>query len=530
VGARTGAGAEHATRRARATDRIARDDIAYDRLVRALIIAVLVALAACNDPPGLTLDVVTNDPAITEIQLFVGDACEGCPSSMAPPGLLARSTDIYIVKDTRAYIGEWRGDRAGFRLTSTSSHDERVPIVIAVGFDQGHMPRATSTLHDVMVPAGRAEYWQTFLETATPIVDPDPDTSGERVTVWPAMRNGPQCLMVEHGTEGADTVVPKDDTDCDGVSSTLECAPFTPNAVRQPPTIDAARCVAPVASNITGTLCLLGGSVCTETSPTVTPCEPLDVDYCAPALLCSACANGGDWDTCVKLKLAGVDPNAGNPIMAAIGCAIPMETSGVQCADTSKLRATLDAAQFLNKDGGSNVTCTDIAISEMILPLSFHHSLTLGTATLTLENFQQDCKIDVKWSGDYNRQLGTHVLVADLELDNGKHLAVPFVVHANDSCASNLQCNAVMPDSTDTMFQCTRPAPSTTTCTGSTLCYNGTPCGARCCSIGEACVDGVCQCGDGPHCVSDDACTAGGLTAGCGTMCCGIGMPCPTTP
>ncbi|HSD90879.1 MAG TPA: hypothetical protein VLB44_25315 [Kofleriaceae bacterium] len=498
--------------------------------MRAILVAVPVALAACSDPPGLTLEVVPGDPAITEVQLFVGEHCPDCPTAMAPPGLLARSTDIYLVNDTRAYLGEWRGDRVGFRLTTTGADDEHVPILIAIGFDQAHTPRATSTIRNVTVPAGRAEYWQTFLEAATPIVDPDPDASGERVALWPAMRNGPQCVMVEHGTSGADTVVPKDDTDCDGVSSTLECAPFTPNAVRQPPTVGAASCVAWAQSNLSGQICLLGGRQCTESNPTTSPCEALDVDYCAPALLCSACAGltSDNWDTCARLKLTALDTNS--TLMPAMGCTIPMEASGAQCADTSKLHATLDAAQFLPRDGSSNVKCTEIAISEMTLPLSFHHSLPIGAATLTLKNFQQDCKVDVEWSGDYTRIIGTHVLVADIELDNGKHMTVPFVLHANDSCDGSMQCNVVVPDPSDTIFQCARPAPSTTTCAGTSLCFDGTPCGARCCATGEACVDGVCQCGDGPHCVADDVCTAGGLTGGCGKTCCGTSVPCPTTP
>jgi hypothetical protein len=495
--------------------------------VRAIPVAVLVTLAACNDPPGLTLEVVPGDPAITEIQLFVGDVCEDCPSAMAPPGLLARSTDVYIVKDTRTYVGEWRGDRAGFRLTSTSEHDERVPIMIAVGFDQNHTPRGTSTLNDVTVPAGRAEYWQTFLETATPIVDPDPDTNDERVDLWPAVRNGPQCLMVEHGTSGADTLVPKDDTDCDGAPPN-ECAPFTPNAMRQPPNIDHATCVIPVPSNSVGNICLLGGAQCTEATTTTSPCESLDTDYCVPFVLCSYCATTttpDNWDSCVRLKLASIDPTT-DPLIAAMGCAIPMESSGAQCSDTNKLHATLDAAKFLSTDGGSDVKCTDIEISELMPPLSFHHSLTIGTATLTLKNFQQDCKVEVEWSGDYSLALGNHMLLANLELDNGKHLALPFLVHANDSCDSNMQCDVVMPDPNDTMFQCTRPAPSTTTCSGTSLCFGGTPCGARCCNVGEACVEGVCQCGDGTHCVGDDSCTGGTTRDGCGTKCCPAGQPC----
>lgn len=65
-------------------------------------------------------------------------------------------------------------------------------------------------------------------------------------------------------------------------------------------------------------------------------------------------------------------------------------------------------------------------------------------------------------------------------------------------------------------------------CEPSGGCTDGPMCGAVCCGVGEACVEGECRCGGGAACENPDACmTAGpeGETA-CGFICC-HGPTCP---
>src|SRR5512138_2360220 len=76
------------------------------------------------------------------------------------------------------------------------------------------------------------------------------------------------------------------------------------------------------------------------------------------------------------------------------------------------------------------------------------------------------------------------------------------------------------------------------TCAPSGGCPNGPACGVRCCNQGEACVGGICQCGQNPACtIAGDTCQIGGPVAPpelippalpCGFVCCGSPQhPCP---
>lgn len=487
----------------------------------AVVLGVLVV--ACSDPPGVTLEVIRTDKAVTKVELYLGEACDTCPGMMAPPGMTPRRSRVWVISDPVVFSASegdsdsWHGDRAGFRLTSATGMVQRVPVILAVGYDANNTPIATSTFFDGEIPVHRAERWQTTLVASKPIVDPRPDVEDERVAVWGKQRTGPRCVMVEHGTGSSDAIVPTDDTDCDGLSTAAECSPFVPNATNGVPTLESANCVTNVAANNLTGICMLGGPICNETGTTTSDsCEVLDADYCVPKKLCNACPNG-DF-ACIK-NTFGDAAGTGTPVMNGLDCTIPMNTDGSECSSGDRRSADLDISALV---ANSETKCRDVTIAEGVLPISLHHSLPITTASINVLDFKEPCNVTIEWGGKYDRNAGvTRTLIAEVELDNGKHIVAPFILRFADSCARAMTCTTVVPDPLDPMFDCVKPAENSMTCTPPnpvTLCGNAIQCGARCCNTGESCENGECRCGDGAHCISNHACIDA-ATADCGTRC-----------
>lgn len=481
--------------------------------VRAFAVFVLL-VAACSDPPGATLEVIRTDKAVTKVELYLGEKCDGCPSVMAPPQMAPRRAHLFKVNDPTVFgSDEWHGDRAGFRLTSGTGMTQKVPLILAVGYDANDKPIAASSFYDGEIPVDRGERWITTLVSTTPIVDPMRNADGERIAVWPQQRMGPRCVMLEHGTSIADAVVPADDTDCDGLAQTADCAPFVASAVDTVPTLKTANCVTKVRAASAVDICLVGGPICNEKAPvTSTTCEALDVDYCAPGKLCAVCPNG-DFD-CIKGAIT--QASVGVPQMNGVECFIPMILDGSECSDKSKLHAELDLAGLLQGE----TKCNDVAVSQLALPIALNRSLPVAGATINIRNFTEPCRVEIEWSGRYDRNAGKEfLLLAGADLDNGKHVVAPFYLHMAESCLGTMRCSPVVSDLFDPMFQCAKPSEDSTTCTTTSIaCSGAVACGARCCNAGEACIDGECRCGAGPHCINNQSCMDE-PTAGCGTRC-----------
>jgi hypothetical protein len=471
----------------------------------------------------VTLEVIRTDKAVTKVELYLGEYCDDCPGVMAPPGMTPRRSRVWVVNDPAIFSASetdsdsWHGDRAGFRLTSSTGMAQRIPAIIAVGYDANNTPIATSTFFDGEIPVNRAERWQTTLVPSKPIVDPRPDVDDERVAVWGQQRTGPRCVMIEHGTGSSDAIVPVDDTDCDGVSATAECNPYVANAVNGVPTLETANCVTTVAANNLTGICMLGGPVCNEAGPTSADgCESLDVDYCVPKKLCAACPNG-DFD-CIK-TVFGDAAASGTPVMNGLDCTIPLNPDGSECDGDDRRFADLDISALV---ANSETKCRDVEIGEGTLPLTLHHSLPITDATINVRDFNEPCNVRIEWGGHYMRTAGdVRTIVAEVELDNGKHILAPFILRFGESCLRPMTCTTVVPDPFDPMFDCVKPTEDSMTCSPPdplATCGGGELCGARCCNVGEACVDGACRCGAGPHCLSAQDCIDA-PSAGCGTRC-----------
>jgi hypothetical protein len=482
-------------------------------LVRTWWLGICAVWIGCV-PSGLLLEVTTADPAIRRVELFVAGPCEGaCPAAVAPPGLTAKPSDIFLVTDPRPWSATVDHGIAAFELRA--DEDASVPLLLAVGFDAvaGGSATAVAVLYDVPVPASGAAYWQMPLSAATPIDDTTP--TSHRVAVWrQPSEPGLACVMIEHAGGKRELVVPKDDTDCDQVAAG-ECAPWTNLAVDAPSTIAAASCLLMSSSGTSSGVCQLGGPTCSEVPGPTTTCAVLDTPYCAPTALC-AC---GPWDEdCVQEKIAlSVDA------MPMIRCELPLTQDGAPCNGVSELRIPVASSMFL---ANSSATCEDTLINDLATPLgAFERSVTIGGATLAVKRVGEPCATELVYAGKLATSQTSSLLV-DLALDNHEHLVVPlrikFLVGSCDDVGPLCSLTLV----NDSMFSCARKTPTGAVCGAHADCA-GPLCGGVCCTTGEQCVNDLCMCGDGPGCTGGNECAAGLISPGCGSMCCGPnGLPC----
>ncbi|NVB79045.1 MAG: hypothetical protein HOV81_11655 [Kofleriaceae bacterium] len=489
--------------------------------MRAFLVGATVVLAGCSEPPGISLEIAADDASITTVELFVGEHCNGCPGGMRPPQLSPKAADLYLVADPRPWTATVEGGVAGIRLESDTDTD--VPALVIVGFDANHTPVATRTLYNISIPANDAVLWRTTLLPASPLVDidtahPRPPAGTERIKIWQSPNQTlPSCVMVEHWEADRvtrDALLPDGDRDCDAVPMAQECARYTPNAVGIAATIDEASCLLPVATP--KSICMLGGPPCTEAG--ITPgqeCDYLDEDYCAPLQLC-ACAPADA--ACITSAIAqGVSSNT----LSHLRCTLPVQPDGSICPDHDPAIAKLDAGAMVQ---GGSTKCKRIALHDpMSLRGGFSDHVQFGTGTFKLTSFDQPCEAAIEWSGmlPLNPGGGASYMFAELELDNGKHLVLPLVIEPGE-CARPPSCAAFRIEggiTTETMFECTAPAPSSASCQASDVCP-GPVCGGTCCGAGEACVEGVCRCGPTSRCAADQICGGGVDPAGCGSFCC----------
>lgn len=458
--------------------------------------------------PGLALDVTTSDPAIVRVELFVADACEdGCPATVAPPGLAARPTDIYLVADPRSWSAVVDHGIAGFQLRADQSTN--VSEVVAVGFDalDGGNARAVAVLHDVPVSASEPAHWQMPLAPATPIDDTLP--AGDRVALWrqPA-EPGLACVMIEHAGGARELVVPKDDTDCDQLSMG-ECAPWTNLAMNAPSTIAAASCLVNASSGPSSGICMLGGPTCSEVAGTTTPCAVLDTEYCAPSVLCS-CA---PWDqACVHDKIASVAT-----AMPMIQCDLPLMSDGAPCNGSSEISVPIPSNGFVSN---TSTSCAETRINDLATPLgAFAADVVIGGATVGVKRIGDPCDAELVYTGKLATSQ-TQSLLVDLSLDNHNHLVVPLRINFVVGGCTNEQAQCSATIVTDSMFTCAGATPPPSACASQSGC-GGPLCGGTCCKVGEQCVGDVCMCGTGPTCADGFECAAGLISPGCGSVCCG---------
>lgn len=494
-------------------------------------LSVLLIVAACSSPPGLTLEVVVDDPAIERVELFVGEHCSGdCPDGIVPPDLPTMSvTNAYVVTDAVPWSvsdGNFGDGVAGFRLESP--HDTSVAILVVVGYDAQDQIRWSSTFHDVAVPSNDAVYWQVRLAPTTPITAPvAPQPAGtERIKHWQQpSRRLPSCLLLEHWTGDdhptRDLVVPDADRDCDELPEANECAPWTPNAVRVPPTLDDASCLlAGPLPSLDAQVCLIGGPECTED-----PNEPRDEcvavaePYCVSNLLCE-CIGVDDFGACVQpIVLDGVTKG----LMPSLTCTLQIDAEGRLC-DHEPIE--LDFGPFLLS---SSTKCSAIRLNDWAPPLgAFATKLHIDNSSkLEVVHFDKPCKAELELEGETTPQ---ELLAAvEIELDNGNHLVVPaqFKLSAN-GCDGTSRCGVFVPTTSDSIWQCVEPRALACAPEPNSQC-DGPMCNGICCGKGEMCTPNGCSCAGGDRCreLGDTCQSEVAMPDQCGTVCCGETTPCP---
>ncbi len=499
--------------------------IAYDRWVRGL--GLLVVAAACN-PPGLTLDVVIDDPNISKVELFAGEHCgDDCPHGTIAPGLPAMAVDAgFIVFDPEPFTADkadFHDGVAGFRLES--SQDAVLGILVAIAYDAQNEVVASATFHDVAIPTSEPAHWRVELTPTTvigPMLAPQP-AGTERIKQWHDATGLPACMLLEHWTgSGAirELVVPDGDHDCDGVAAANECAPWVPDATGLAPTLGAAACVTQVSA-LGSSICMVGGPQCSETATGPRDqCVALDKAYCAPTAICQ-CAGNANAAACIKQLV--VQNTTDMPTMPAMKCVIHVDADGNRCDDSNALR--LDGYAF------TGVGCKDMRFHDSDAPLGeFGNALHLGEAKLKIEQIIDECTAELYWAGGKAPPIGYGVI--DVELGNDYHLVVPTRVDVKQGCIDSgpSYCTFVAPiDAKETMFKCAGAATIDGTCAADAGHGCAGPyCNGQCCGVGESCGPNGCQCGTGGSCTGTDTCQYRIVNSEqCGEICCGPDNPCP---
>jgi hypothetical protein len=492
----------------------------------------LLALAACH-PPGLTLEVLIEDPNLKKVELFVGARCSGdCPYGTVPPNLPRLPVDrAYVVSDQAPWSieeAEFEAGTANFRLEATE--DMTVDILVVLGYDAQDQVRWSSTFRGITIPASDTAHWRVEMTPTTPIETSPAPSGSARIARWqqPSKRL-PSCLLLEHWESSTsayrELVVPDADRDCDELPATAECAPWVPNAERASPEVTATSCVltATIGSSQTPA-CVLGGAECSE--PSTTPgasCVPVAPPHCVSSALCG-CNVSSDVAGCLNDKIT-VGVGAGS--LPYLKCVIQLDAEGYGCT-SDWMQA--DAGVYLSTSGSTK--CSGVTFTEPKLPLANFSSAFVidADSRLKLESFETPCRVELYFSGSSMPQ--RRVGLTRIALDNGNAMMIPLVIDLKAAgCVEESFCSFHRPSDAifDGIYQCVSQQSTFPVCAPDTAngCQNGVFCNGTCCASGERCTAEGCACGDGgAKCIDGDTCVGSGPTA-CGTICCGVSQPCP---
>ncbi len=441
-----------------------------------------------------------------------------------------RVDDAYVIDDPKPFVvdkADFSDGVAGFRIESTQ--DVTLPILVALGYDAAGEVRWSWWDHWIVIPNGDAAHWKIYLSPIAPIAaasTPQPPGT-ERIAHWPNPNGGPMCFLLEHWNDNflptRELLGPAADPDCDGVSSTNECAPWIPNAEGAAPTIDETSCVTTFTHQSGATVCTLGGPECTEASGAPrNECVSIEPTYCTPIALCQ-CQGKLDPLPCISAEIL---TGTNNATMPYVKCGIFVDESGQQC-DSTQLE--IDLGSVLS---GSSRKCTGIRVNDGDANISFGQGWHIGEGKLYFDAFDQPCKTNVTWEAGIAPLVNFSML--DTELDNGFHLAIPIRVDFHVGCdGATSRCEFVETAATaETMFQCVDAMPVMGGACAPDLdngCTEGPMCNGQCCKSGEVCGPQGCSCNGGSRCTGEDTCQVGQPNPdNCGQVCCGaIDNPCP---
>lgn len=488
--------------------------------MRWLVLAACLVIACSDGRTGLLLEVRAAAPTIHEVELWVGQACEGdCPGAITPPNSAKLEAGLFVMHDERRLGGTFEHGRIRFLIAS--EHDTIVSVLAAVGYGEDGQPVATAMLFDVPIAAGDRDHRSVTLAPAEPLVavgrdGPPPPDGARRVAHWRTSDPDlPSCVVLEAWTGGDAKRIalgPSADTDCDEVAAP-ECAPWAYQGVGSPGGDDAKACTRPISGE---RACMLGATTCSDLAGTT--CGVAPETFCLAPTLCACPA----WDeACVTMEL---DANAAESV--AVKCAVFFTEEGDACTDPSPL-GELDFGRLL--PANTTAACTSIELGSVTSFGPFDTSVPVNAGSLEVASFDAaTCTAELAWHGSGPQGARTAVALVSVELDTGNHLVVPIALAlepANCVSTNPSRCVLGVPDTNPLAF-CTAPTPSPGQCLDVTgTCPSGPLCGDTCCQTGERCLpDGTCSCGAlGARCGTGSECAAllPGNQGPCGDLCCG---------
>ena len=350
---------------------------------------VLAALAAGCSETSLAIEVASDNPAITHVELLIVDrACSDC-SGVAPPTATERPEGKVAYTAGTRFTAPVTGGIAGFRLEAGGASDD-VPALVAIGFGAGEQPLAIAQLtSDFHVNAHLGEIFHLDLVTRR-IDETQPaatgDMAADSVVVWRAPNadpaTTPSCLAFEP-TSGTNTfVVPPDDPDCDGITGSAECDAFWYQYAKPNPGVPQLCFAQPAATSP----CTIGTETTCIDGQAQDGCTPGAT--CVPARVCETCQSPTDPQCASHV---GLDSSPGVP---RLRCTVPL----VGAANTRT--ACTSPSPAVNLDPKFNAFCMPGFVSAgAMLPLVPTGTISFdtgqGTAMLTISQTVAPCEFQI---------------------------------------------------------------------------------------------------------------------------------------
>ena len=439
--------------------------------MRAALVLVVVAAAACGDDPGLRLEILAGKTGAVKIELYLGTRpCEGCDGRLAPAGVKEKLAGQVWYLDGSAAAGtpnsaaSLEGGRYVYDLRAPDPEkDARIAHVIVVGYDAQGRVVGSAALADIPIYHAATEWYRVTLGTATGAPSSDAiSPKGDRVYVW--RRANPElaaCVGYEQASDaGVERLwlVPEDDTDCDQLPG-AECDAYAHMASGTVEIKDAS-CVtenfAVPGANLPS--CLLGGPACIDGAGTTTTCGPVGPSHCLPDAICKRVGCAQNVELCLR-------DGQTNPV-PRIKCNIPFnqQAGGIACAGEPQHHDTIDLRSLLaapNSPGTALTTCKTILFAEPKLGMpNVQNKIAAGNIEIKPDPLAPPCTWGMTWVSGGVSSIGGGVApiirMTVVGLENGNTMLIPIEIafHAS-SCAPTdvMTCDVLVPP-TDGVTRC----------------------------------------------------------------------------
>lgn len=416
-------------------------------------VAAALLIAACGNEKSLAIQVVTTDPSITTIELFVGDtSCATC-AGVAPPSSVAKPHGPveYTGQGARFEATVGPGGVAGFRL-EPSATTGTVAKLAAVGFTANGTPRGF-VLDDagfsVDALQGTVRRYTLAAQTILRAQGPQHGVDlTDQIIVWRAPNaeaTTPSCLAIEHRDGTNEFLVPPGDPDCDGFIAN-ECDPDWYDYAAS----TATRCL---TQPTPASACVVGSDPgCTDGIPNT--CTP-GGKYCLPERACAS-QKCGLFDGAGCLAELLPDPADLTSPVAALRCTVQrLSSSQETCQAITKV--ALSAASSCTPGFVSLSSATVMTSSQ----LDFSSASVVGSLQLNAFPSESPCAFALTPAfkvlvAPPLPTVGDGVLA--LATSNGSTLLVPVIVNfklvaACSAPSDAMQCIFVN-TSADTIYTC----------------------------------------------------------------------------